>query len=221
MQKPLIDSHTYDTPFGSIFAAYHNDLPTLFKDQFLMPADAPFYILLNGQMDKVWHRPGWLKPFFWVLSWFDMLFPETGNDIPASMTIRGGYNRRQEPYHLWHRTFFFPKPRHFNAVMAFNSTADRVVELLGPHRLLEMQWDIQFKPPITIKIVTSTCNIRVGNRRVSLPSFAYPTVRAVETIADKKQKKINVKLIVTHDWFGDVFGYNGTFKIRRMYHPKS
>ncbi|NIU25893.1 DUF4166 domain-containing protein, partial [candidate division KSB1 bacterium] len=80
----------------------------------------------------IWHRPEWLKPFFWILSWFDMLFPETGKDIPASMAIRGGYNQRQEPYHLWYRTFFFPKPRYFNAVMAFNPTADRVVERLGP-----------------------------------------------------------------------------------------
>lgn len=204
------------SPFGPIFSAFQKELPEAYKEQFLMPANAPFCIILEGHMSRIWHRPVWLKPFLYILAWFDLLYPETGINIPASMTIVGGFNQCQEPYHLWNRSFYFPRPRRFNALMAFNSTANCVVEQLGPYGVFEMNWDIHFKPPVTLEIVSANCHIHIGRRRFPLPRFAFPKVRAVETIVDEEQNMIHVDLTVSHEKLGDIFGYNGTFCIRRV-----
>ena len=207
----------FNTPFGSVFSTWKNHLPEAFKEQFLMPANAPYYIMLEGQMSKVWHRPKWFKPFLWILSWFDLLFPETGNNISASMSIIGGYNQIGEPYHVWNRTFSFPTKRRFNAIMEFNSTANCVVERLGPLGLLEMHWNIHFKSPNTLEIVTSGCYVRIGKRNYPLPKLTFPTVQAVETLIDEEQNKIHINLTVSHTKLGQIFGYEGTFQIQRIY----
>lgn len=52
---------------------------------------------------------------------------------------------------------------------------------------------------------------------MSLPPLTYPTVRAVETAVGTGEQILDVDLTVSHDWLGDVFGYYGTFDVRRVY----
>jgi hypothetical protein len=203
----------YASPFSIVLEPCKDDLPVAFREQFLLPVDALYEVVLEGSMDRIWHRPLWLRPFLWLLAWFDILFPETGVDVPASMIISGGRDEQQLPYHRWDRTFSFTKPRYFNAIMAFSPHARCVVERLGPRGSIEVRWHIHFRPPLTIEIISSDCYFKAGNRRIPLP--AYPTVRAVETALD--ETLIHVDLTVSHPWLGDVFGYEGVFHLRRLY----
>lgn len=165
-------------------------------------------------MDRIWHRPAWLWPFFWLLIWADLLFPETGTAIPATMVLTG-HGAPDANYQSWERTFLFATPRRFNAVMAYDAAQGRVVEQLGPGHMLHMAWDVRFIPPATIEIVTCGCVLHVGRWRLALPSFLYPTVRAVETALPDCDDRIHIDLLMTHAWLGDIFGYDGTFVLRR------
>lgn len=79
----------HPSPFGPLFAAYPETLPVALRDHYLVSADTPYRVVLEGAMNRIWHRPAWLWPFFWLLIWIDLLFPETGTQIPATMTVTG------------------------------------------------------------------------------------------------------------------------------------
>ncbi len=205
----------HPSPFDQIFAAYVETLPSVLRDHYLVSADTPYRVVLEGTMDRIWHRPAWLRPFFWLLIWMDLLFPETGTQIPATMTVTGQRTTNGQDYQTWDRTFVFPPLRRFNAVMVYDPLQSCVVERLGPGHLLQMAWSIRFVAPASIEIVTSNCTLRLGRWRLRLPHFLYPSVRAVETALLDQPDTIHIDLMMTHAWLGPIFGYDGRFRLRR------
>lgn len=203
------------SPFDTDLRPHVDDLPSAFREQFLTPADAPYEIVLNGEMDNVWHRPRWLWPLFWLSARFDMLFPETGIRVPAAMVIAGGKHRDGRPYQTWQRTFRFPKPRRFNATMEYDERAGQLIELLGPANALRLEWGTRFAPPLTIEIWTKRAALRAGRLRLPLPRWLTGTVRVVERADAHLGDTIHVDLTISHTLFGQVFGYTGTFQLRR------
>jgi uncharacterized protein DUF4166 len=202
------------SPFGALFAAYVEPLPAVLRDHYLVSADTSYRVVLEGTMDRIWHRPAWLWPFFWLLIWMDLLFPETGTQIPATMTVTGGRAANGHDYQTWDRTFKFASHRHFNAIMVYDSEQNCVVERLGPGHRLQMAWAIHFLAPASIEIVTTNCTLRLGRWRVQLPHVLYPSVRAVETALLDQPDTIHIDLAMTHVWLGPIFGYDGTFILR-------
>jgi hypothetical protein len=203
------------SPFQRVLAADLRTLPPVLRDHYLVAADTPYRIVLEGTMDRIWHRPAWLRPFFWLLTWADLLFPETGAHIPATMIVTGRRTGTGQEYQTWDRTFAFPHLRHFNAVMVYNPDRACVVEHLGPAHILHIAWDIRFQPPAAIEIVATGCALYLGRLRISLPRFLYPSVRAVETAVLERNDTIHIDLTMTHTWLGPIFGYAGTFVLRR------
>ena len=205
-------------PFTPLFKKVGNDFPSAFQYQFLHSVDETTYVMLEGEMDKVWHRPTWLWPLFWILSWFDILFPETGTNIPASMKIIGGRDKYNQPFQRWNRTFTFKKSRYFNATMAYDEKQQCIVEWLGPINITQIVWDIQFQPPATIRIITKGCNLIIGKVRVPLLKWFYPQVKAIETAVE--ENVIHIDLEVSHPLMGTIFGYEGYFQIRLVSNGK-
>jgi hypothetical protein len=82
-------------------------------------------------MHQIWRRHAWLRPLFMMLAWADILFPETGRDVPASMTIEPDGHGGD----VWQRTFAFARERRFNATMVYRGSS--VIERLGPHGMLD------------------------------------------------------------------------------------
>src|SRR5215510_14995787 len=188
----------HPSPFGALFAAYPATLPAVLRDHYLVAADTPYRVVLEGAMDRIWHRPAWLWPFFWCLIWIDLLFPETGAHIPATMTVAGQRTADGQEYQSWDRTFAFPPLRRFNAIMVYDPVQSCVVERLGPGHLLQMAWTIRFLAPASIEIVTSNCTLRLGQWRLRLPDFLYPAVRAVETAVLDQPDTIHIDLLMRH-----------------------
>lgn len=201
------------SPFEPIFL--QTPLPLVFQEQFLFSADAPNTILLEGKMNQVWHHPAWLWPLFWGLAQLNILFPETGKQVPAYLQIIGGRNRYNQPFHKWHRTFLFPNARrYFNAVMIYDPKLRAVTERMGPAGIIQMMWCIEFFAPDKIEILTDKCYLSIGEMRIRLPSFLYPSVCVIETALGAEV--IHVDLQVSHPAFGVVFGYDGEFQTRRV-----
>lgn len=191
-------------------------LPTAFQHQFLASVDEPSDTVLEGYMDRVWHRPRWLWPLLWLAARFDLLFPEVGSHVPATMLIRGERDREQRPCQHWLRTFAFPTPRHFNAIMAYDEELGRVVEFMGPGHALRIQWEVQFKPPATMHIASRACHLVLGGRAIPLATWQHPSVEAVETADLEREDTIHINLSVSHPWLGAIFGYEGTFRLQRL-----
>lgn len=203
------------SPFAPVLAEWGAALPVQFREQFLLAVDAPYEVVLEGRMDEVWHRPAWLKPLFWLLALVDVLFPDVGRDVPAAMVISGSRDAQHYPCHAWKRTFAFPTPRRFNAIMTVNPAAGCVVEQMGPGGMLEMAWEVAFQPPDQMHIQTRGCALRLGRWRLPLLSWMYPEVRAIERAVPEGSAQIHIDLTVSHPWLGAIFGYHGTFTLRR------
>jgi hypothetical protein len=198
-----------NSPFETVFAG--TSLPPAFEKQYMISVDSGQMALFDGVSARVWHRPFWLWPIFWAMSPFDILFPETGTDIPATMKLTGGRDAQGQPYHNWDRTFFFAKPRYFKAVMAYDLEQQCVIEHFTPMHLLNMVWEISFTAPAHLEIVTRACRIKLGKLQITLPSLLHPHVHVIEdAISDDT---IQMSLVMSHPFLGDIFGYAGTYHV--------
>ena len=189
-------------------------LPSAFYQQYFYSADAPYSLVLEGNSDRVWHRPFWLWPVFLLLTWFEIFFPETGENIFTRLQIIGGRDSEGQPYHNWNRTFKFGRDRFFNARMTYNKELQAVTERMGPGGLLQIAWRIQFTSPDKLEISSTKCFVGFGKRRIYLWPLFYPSVKVIETALS--DDNIHVELVASHPLLGDIFGYSGTFTLRRL-----
>ncbi len=203
------------SPFSPIMAVRGAALPPAFREQFLLSPEAPYRLVLAGCMDRVWHRPRWLWPLFRALAWTDTLFAETGEDVPATMTIAAGRDRDGGPYQTWRRTFSFRTPRRFNATLSYDRRLGAVVEWLGAAKRVAVVWELRFPTPLTLEIVTAGWALRLGRRLVRLPRPLGVAVRAAERDDAGRDDLIHIDLTVAHPLLGPLFGYAGTFQLRR------
>ena len=195
------------SPFAAALGPCAAELPRVFREQFLLSAGR---VALEGKVQRVWRRHRWLRPLFSALARADILFPETGSEIPAVLVI--------EPCaagHSWCRGFRFGRIRRFDATLAFDARADRVVELFGPRGFLGVVWEVRFCPPRRIEVWSTEALLRVGGRRIPLPRWLCVEGRAVE-VATATGDGLRIELVVSHAWLGPVFGYDGEFRLRAL-----
>jgi hypothetical protein len=167
-------------------------------------------VVLEGTMERVWRRGRWLWPLFWLASWSDLLFPETGRDVPVSLVIRAEQSGRR---HLWRREFRFPRRhRRFTSRMEYDERLGRVIEAVGPGLALALAWDIRFEAPSTLHLACAGWVLRLGPLRIRLPEWFLSSGQAVETVPTANT--IRIDFTVSHPLLGDVFGYAGTFTVR-------
>src|SRR5207302_8200684 len=190
-------------PFAPVLGRYRLARPL--ADQFL-GADRGHRVRLDGTMHQIWHRHVWLQPLFSLLARFDILFPESGCDVPASMTIA-----KVDEGATWRRTFAFVKSRRFDATMRYLPQSG-LVERIGPRGLIEVPWRIRVLAGDAIEITTGRLRMRAGLLRLPIPGVFQVAVRATERAVSDT---IAVDLVVSHRFLGAIFGYNGTFAVRR------
>jgi hypothetical protein len=211
----------YDSPFSAILEPYADVLPPAFREQYLLPANAPYHIELGGQMRRVWHRPRWLWPVFWLLAQGNTFFPETGHNIPAQLIVRAGRGANGEPWQTWERIFYFPgRQRRYASQMTYDSRRALVAEWQGPNQMLQEMAEVRFTPPNTLEFLTVESWAHFGRNRVGLPRGGWVTAHVVETAHTEQTALSDVRLTITHPWFGPIFGYEGTFRARRRYHSE-
>jgi hypothetical protein len=166
-------------------------------------------------MERVWRRGRWLWPFFWVASWSDLLFPDTGSDVPVTVDIRavGAPPVR----HLWQRDFRFPggRRRRFTSRIDYDERLGRVIEAVGPGKALAIAWQIRFEPPATLRLDCAGWVLRLGRWRARLPEWLLGAGWGVETADLSAPGRIRIDFAVSHPLLGDVFGYSGIFSVRR------
>ena len=202
----------FDRAFGDGGA---DDLPAAFREEFLGSAEGGQEAFLVGSMDRVWHRYRWLTPILWLLAQTRTLFPETGRDIPATMSVRTFRDAAGEPWQTWQRTFAFGgRHRFFNARMTFDPLTGRAIEHTGPGSLLEVPWQIERRAGM-LEIEALSVALRLGRVRIPLPSACSVGVHATETTDPATPDQIHIELALRNPWLGPVFGYEGTFRVER------
>jgi hypothetical protein len=205
------------SPFDLVLGKI-TDLPDAFREQYLRDS-GDYDVVLEGRMARVWSRPAWLRPLFSLFAMLDLIFPETGHDIPVKVTISNekGHDGRTEQ--VWSRDFEFRRHRKFVARVAYDDKTGQICESFGPGGCIVSKWDIRLAGPDVIEIRTTSFALRVKNRLVPLPRLLTAEVIAVEKAIAAPDPTIYIDLLMTNALFGPIFGYEGEFKISRVYHP--
>jgi len=194
-------------------------LPEAFRQQFLGTPDDDRETFLSGTMDMVWRRHAWLWPMFSILARADILFPETGEDIPAQMIVRNYRTEDGRPWQTWERTFDFGHVRRrFDARVTFDPRRGETLEHTGPGGRLEAPWCMGLDGG-RMTIDALAVFLRIGRLRVPLPRLFSVAVRAIQTIDPATPDKIHIDLSLQNPLLGPVFGYEGTFRVERR--PKT
>src|SRR5574341_979702 len=134
---------TGDSLFDPVLGDRLEELPAVFRAQYF-PELSSEGVVLEGQMRRVWRRGRWWWPLFWLASWFEMLFPETGWDVPVRVDISSS-TRNGEVVHTWRRRFAFSRERRFTSRMVYDRRLGRSVELVGPGGVLGVVWEMRFE----------------------------------------------------------------------------
>src|SRR5690606_36835520 len=76
----------------------------------------PFHA--QGTMQVIHSGPRLLRPMYKFFTKTDFLFPESGEEIPFTITNTARMNNEKDAEVYWERTFYFPMAtRKFNATM--------------------------------------------------------------------------------------------------------
>ena len=204
------------SPFENIFKLHGDKVPAVFKEQFLYTSDDPYLLVLEGEMLRVWHRPAWLKPLFWLMGKIGVFIPYTGENIPTRVEIRSGIDHMGQPFHSFNRHLDFPKPFSFNTVMLFDFASQELAERLGPKKMLLMTWKAEFSEPDRFSFQTKGVALQFGKKRVILPRWIW--IWLGEVFFQQKALTNNttrIKLLVKHPIFGAFFGYTGVFEVKK------
>jgi hypothetical protein len=207
------------SPLQPIFEASEAPVPAAFRAQFLHSVDDPSKIVLEGVLHHVWHRPGWLRPLFQFLGQLHILVPDTGVEIPTTLEVITSRLVDGRPIHVWRRAMHFTTVRLFPTTIVYDAGRDRVVDLVGPGNALHMVWRAKFRPPVTFTLDTDACGIYLMGRVRWFPRWFWPwllgTVRFVQRAGSFDSNRVDIEIVIRHPLLGDVFGYDGTFSVRR------
>jgi len=202
------------TPLSFVLAPHATEIPAAFRIQFLEPINFGDAVVLTGTIDEVWHRPRWIASLLWLSTLPNMLFPETGRNIPARLVISPVRTRDGQSVQFWRRTFRFPRARRFNATLTYDPASHSLIEALGPGGVLETDWIACYIPPHRLVIASRSAWIRLAFLRIPLPALLTPTVRVVQD-AGLSSDTVQVDFLMRHPLLGRIFGYKGTFSSGR------
>jgi hypothetical protein len=211
---------TAGSPLDPIFDGA-TSVPAAFREQFLYREALPHRVRLDGVLHRVWHRPRWLAPLFRALGWAGILVPYAGREIPTTLDVIPSRDARGRPVHTWARTLRFPRRTiRFDTSIVYDADHGTVADLVGPGNVLYMVWDARFHPPGTFTLDSRANAIQLGRLKVWLPRWAWRVLLGTVTFSQRvdaaDEHAVHIDLLLTHPWFGKIFGYDGTFRAVRV-----
>src|SRR5687768_18475172 len=88
----------------------------------------------RGVMDEVWRGRFYTIPFLHLGTWRQIMFPETGRDIPFTVENYAFVDDFGRETVSWVRTFETPRIRRFDAYMVYSRSEERRVGKEGRSR---------------------------------------------------------------------------------------
>jgi len=199
----------YQQALGSDFQKLHPKI----RDRFGFSSTDARACIGTGTMHAMWHGKPWTWPFLNLGASRRVMFPESENNtrfVIENYAYRDALGRETV---TWIRTFDFAKVRRrFDAYMIFSTRRNRIVDYLGTHEHLAVDLDIR------VDARGGLC-IRSGEQRFyeHILGFRVPaalTGRAeVREWFDDDLGKFCIRVDVTNNRFGRLFGYAGTFDV--------
>ena len=182
------------------------------QQRFGIGSDRPVYMLGTGVMEQVSNAGWYTLPFLYTGTLRNIMFPETGRNIPFTIENYGYKDSFGRETVSWNRKFHFGKKvRRFDATMIYDATTNKIVDYLGNRQHLAVDIDIKVNEDRSV-------TIRSGNQRFREKwlSFRYPGFLSgnatVQESYDEQEDLFRIEVTVSNKTFGTLFRYKGSFR---------
>lgn len=164
----------------------------------------------KGVMEEVWKGKCFTEPFLHAGSWRNIMFPETGRDIPFTIENYAFVDRFGRETVSWIRTFESRRTRRFDAYMIYSDTRRRIVDYLGSHEHLAVDLDLSVDDDGGLRL-------RSGAQRFYERAIGFSFPMLLSGVADVREWYddvsgcFRISVDVHNSVCGPLFGYRGSF----------
>ena len=195
----------YETLLAENFKRLHPKL----QERYRLPFDAAFFA--RGTMQVITSGPKLLKPMYSLFTKNNFLFPESGEDIPFTLSNKSYMNADGNAEVYWERTFYFPgATRKFNATMTIDLERKVVKDYLGDPAIFysDLQFDVTQDGFLLIR--SSEQRVIIGQHEVGLPRALNGRVTVTEGYDDARGE-YTIHVSIFNDLIGRMMLYAGYF----------
>jgi hypothetical protein len=171
----------------------------------------------SGVMEKIWHGPLYTLPFLYIGAWRNIMFPQSGRNVPFTIENYAYLDRFGRETVTWLRKFNFPqRVRRFDATMIYSQQRQRIVDYMGTYQHLAVDIDLAIAENGGLRLRSGEQRFYEGPIAFRFPMFFSGLADVCEWYDDEKQK-FGIEVRVKNKVWGDLFGYRGSFDV--IYKP--
>lgn len=165
----------------------------------------------SGVMHRIAGGPKWLSLLFRLGARRKLVFPESGTNIPFTITNTCFTTSAGDRQIHWERRFCFPKKvRYFNALMSLDERQMIVKDYLGEPPLLYSDLRFTIVNRDELRIESLGQRLVLGKMEIPLPRFLQGLATVVESY-DELHGVFRICVDVKNPLLGKVFSYEGEF----------
>jgi hypothetical protein len=192
---------------GADFGRLHPEL----RRRFSVGLESGEVCVGTGVMDRIWHGPGFVRPFLALGATRNILVPKEGRNVPfviENVPYADSFGRETVTFV---RTFQLPDgPRRFDAQMVTAPEGDRILDYLGTHQHLASDLHLAAGEKGELIIRSGEHRFREGPLDVRVPELVGGEAEVRETF-DDDTGRFRIRVRVVNRYFGPLFGYDGSF----------
>ena len=195
----------YETLLAEDFSRLHPKL----QERYRLPLDTEFFAV--GKMQQITAAPKLLRPMYHLFTKNHFLFPESGKQIPFTISNRSYISDNQESSVYWERTFYFKEvTRKFNATMTIDTKRRIVKDYLGDPAIFysDLQFDVTQDGCLLIR--STEQRVVIGACEFNLPRALTGRVVVLEGY-DAEEDVYTIHVSIYNDLLGRMMAYAGTF----------
>lgn len=207
----------YPYPMTSIYRrALQSDferLHPMIQERFGLDSRKGVSAIGTGVMEEVWRGRFHTVPFLYLGTLRNIMFPETGEDVPFKVENYAYVDRFDRETVTWTRTFELEtRTRRFDATMIYSAQRDRIVDYLGTHQHLAVDINLSVTENGGLRIRSGAQRFYAGPLGVPFPMF-FSGVADVCEWYDDTEETYRIDVTVSNPYWGPLFGYRGTFDV--------
>jgi len=194
----------FERALGSAYA----DLHPAIQERYALASTDNRRCVGRGRMRSI-ERNRLALPVLWAGTGRNLLFPESGTDVPFQVrTVPFEENGVESLAYL--RWFDVGPGRQFDAYMRYDEARDCIVDALGTHRTLRTELRLTATSTGALHIETGDQWVVYRHRSLPIPRPLRADVNVTERY-DNDRDQFEISVEISNPLVGFVFGYDGWF----------
>lgn len=199
----------YQEVLGSEFSRLHPEIQRRFGHS----SEDGIASIGTGVMDRVWHGRFYTVPFLYIGTWRRIMFPEQGVNVPFTIHNYAYKDRFGRETVTWIRTFNTTRKRRFDAYMINSRQRGRIVDYLGNYQHLAVDIHLHVDEEGGMRLRSGEQRFYEHPIGFRFPLF-FSGIADVREWFDDKIGKFRISVHVENEYWGPLFGYEGSFDVQ-------